>query len=64
MSKTKKELQENLIFCKRLLKEIEDEFNEKTKAKKDSEKNLYYNTSLIKRNKVLISHYLKELERY
>jgi len=64
MRKTKKELEYNLKFCEKLLQEIKDEFEEKTKNKKDSEKNLYYNSSLIKRNKILISHCLKELERY
>lgn len=64
MRKTKKELEYNLKFCEKLLQEIKDEFEEKTKNKKDSEKNLYYNSSLIKKNKILISHCLKELERY
>lgn len=64
MAKTKKELKGNLEFCKKLLEEVIEEFDEKTKNKKDSEKNLYYNSSLIKRNKILISHCLKELERY
>ena len=64
MAKTKRELKNNLNFCEKLLKEIIDEFDEKTIGKGDEEKFLYYNTSLIKRNRVMINQYMKELERY
>lgn len=64
MAKTKKELKGNLEFCKKLLEEVIDEFEEKTKDKSDEANNLYYNTSLIKRNRVMINQYMKELERY
>ena len=64
MAKTKKELKGNLEFCKKLLEEVIDEFDEKTKDKSDEANNLYYNTSLIKRNRVMINQYMKELERY
>lgn len=64
MAKTKKELKGNLEFCKKLLEEVIEEFDEKTKGKSDEANNLYYNTSLIKRNRVMINQYMKELERY
>lgn len=64
MAKTKKELKNNLEFCKKLLEEVIDEFDEKTKDKSDEANKLYYNTSLIKRNRVMINQYMKELERY
>lgn len=64
MAKTKKELKNNLELCKKLLEEVIEEFDEKTKDKSDKENKLYYNTSLIKRNRVMINQYMKELERY
>ena len=64
MAKTKKELKGNLEFCKKLLEEVIDEFDEKTKDKSDEANKLYYNTGLIKRNRVMINQYMKELERY
>ena len=64
MAKTKRELKNNLNFCEKLLKEIIDEFDEKTIHKEDKEKCLHYNTSLIRRNRVMINQYIKELERY
>lgn len=64
MEKTKKELKGNLEFCKKPLEEVIDEFDEKTIGKGDEEKFLYYNTSLIKRNRIMMNQYMKELERY
>ena len=62
--KTKKELLKNILIAEDLLSDIKNEFIEATKNEKDDDINLYYNTRLINRNRVILNDKLKELERY
>ena len=62
--KTKKEILNNLLVAEEMLKEIKEEVLAVTKDDKDDEIRLYYNSSLIKRNKIIINKKLKEIERY
>lgn len=62
--KTKKELFRNILIAEDLLNDIKSEFIEATKDEKDEDINLYYNTRLINRNRVVLNDKLKELERY
>lgn len=62
--KTKSELLRNIIVAEEMLKDIKEDFLDKTKDSKDEEIYLYYNTNLIKRNRIVINQKLKELERY
>lgn len=64
MYKTKREVLNNILVAEEMLKEIKEEVLTVTKDDKDDEIRLYYNSSLIKRNKIIINKKLKEIERY
>ena len=62
--KTKKEILNNLLVAEEMLKEIKEDILVSTKEDKDDDIYCLYNTSLIKRNKIIINKKLKEIERY
>lgn len=62
--KTKKELENNILIAEELLKDIKDAFVKATEDSDEEEIYLYYNTSLISRNRKIINQKLKELEQY
>ena len=62
--KTKREVLNNILVAEEMLKEIKEEVLTATKDDKDDEIWIYYNSSLIKRNKIIINKKLKEIERY
>lgn len=62
--KTKREILNNLLVAEEMLKEIKEDILASTKEDKDDDIYCLYNTSLIKRNKIIINKKLKEIERY
>ena len=62
--KTKREVLNNILVAEEMLKEIKEDLLASTKENKDDDIYLMYNTSLIKRNRIIINKKLKEIERY